>query len=474
MIETLLIFRIGEILLGLDSDRVQRVQRVPAMTEVPLGEGALKGIAVIDGRIVPVLDMGMLLELGEVDQHATDARLVVVQFDSENLGFLLDGIEQTVALDGMTLSPADKGLKGVTGVFELQGVPVQVVAPEQLLDHPMVGEYLPFSVPFPLPQGKAETDAMEQGLQDGQLFLHFVLGEEHFALSTDHVGELLRVPDHFTPLSGAPMPPVLGLSPLRGEMVTVLDLVNYLGFGDFEPTEHGRLVVLTDGAQQLAVAVPRVNEVMAISNDAIQPVRTGETMQQGLPVSGVFRQADGTIVSVLGETALKQLLSQYALTETQVQSQQTIQKDEAQMAELAVFRIGDEGYALDIEQVQEIIKYQPITPIPEPPQYVEGIINLRGRVIPVINLPERLGFKFEPTEHSKIVVGLYEGNQVGLLVDDVEEILYVDASDYTCSDDPDSLIYATVTLDDGKRVILWLRLKKVLEGIRFGHLGTAS
>ena len=140
------------------------------------------------------------------------------------------------------------------------------------------------------------------------------------------------------------------------------------------------------------------------------------------------------------------------------------------MVELAVFRLGDEIYALDIEQVQEIIKYQPITPIPEPPQYVEGIINLRGKVIPVINLAERLGFTFEPDERSKIVVGLHEGNQVGLLVNDVDEILYVDESDCAYSDDPDSLIHATVTLDSGRRVILWLKLAKVLSGIRFGQI----
>lgn len=472
MIETLLIFRIGDMLLGLDSDRVTRVQRVPAMTEVPLGEGALKGIAVIDGRIVPVLDMGMLLALQPVDQSRPDARLVVVQFGSENLGFLVDGIEQTVSLNGAALSPADEALKGVVGVFDAQGVPVQVIEPEVLLDASLVGDYLPFSVPFPLPQRRTQGEAEAQRLQDGQLFLHFVLGDEHFAISTDQVGELLKVPDHFTPLSGAPMPPVLGVSALRGEMVTVLDLAHHLGFGAFEASEHGRLVVLTDGQRQLAVAVPRVHEVMEVPFSSIQPVRSSDVTQQVLPVSGVFRQADGTIVSVLGDAALGQLLAQFALTETQARTQQVLQEDEATMVELAVFRVGDEAYALDIEQVQEIIKYQPITPIPEPPQYVEGIINLRGKVIPVINLPQRLGFEFKPGERSKIVVGLYEGNQVGLLVDDVDEILYVEESDCAYSDDPDSLIHATVTLDEGRRVILWLRLPKVLEGIRFGHIAS--
>jgi chemotaxis signal transduction protein len=56
---------------------------------------------------------------------------------------------------------------------------------------------------------------------------------------------------------------------------------------------------------------------------------------------------------------------------------------------------------------------------------------------------------------------------VGLLVDDVEEILYVDEQDCAYAEDADSLIQATVTLEGGKRVILWLRLEKVLAGIRF-------
>lgn len=472
MIETLLIFRLGDTLLGLDSDRVTRVQRVPAMTGVPLGEGALRGIAVIDGRIVPVLDMGLLLAQAPVAQQSEAARLVVVQFEGDSLGFLVDGIEQTVALDGAALAPTDSDLKGVVGVFDLEGTPVQVIRPEALLDAPLLGTHAPFHVPFPLPQPGAQTEP-EQGAAgtDGALYLHFMLGDEHFAISTDQVRELLKVPARFTPLSGAPMPPVLGVSPLRGEMVSVLDLSELLGFGAFEATAaQGRLVVIGDGQRQLALAVPRVHEVIEVSGERIQPVRAGEAEQPALPVSGVFQLADGAVVSVLGEAALAQLLDRFALTETRTHSEQTRQKEEAEMAELAVFRIGQEAYALDIEQVQEIIKLQPITPIPEPPAFVEGIINLRGRVIPVINLPERLGFTFEPGERSKIVVGLHEGAQVGFLVDEVDEILYVDEAACAFSDDADSLIHATVTLDEGRRVILWLRLQKVLEGIRFGAL----
>ncbi|HID01353.1 MAG TPA: hypothetical protein EYP05_08520 [Piscirickettsiaceae bacterium] len=470
MVDTLLIFRIGDMLLGLDSDQVTRVQRVPVMTDVPLGEGALKGIAVIDGRIVPVLDMGMLLDQQPVDQTAASARLVVMQSDHEALGFLVDGIEQTVSLDDAVLSAADDTLKGVVGVYDLEGVPVQVIEPHALQDQARLGDFCPVKVPFPLPQQGVQPDESAHTARQAQLFLHFVLGDEHFALSTDCVGELLQVPEEFTALVGAPMPPVLGLSPLRGEMVTVLDLADYLGLGRYEHSPHARLIVLTDGDQQLAVAVPRVYEVMEVDIASIQPIRSSEATQQRLPVSGVFRQGDGTIVSVLGDTALKQLLDAFALTAPQSTTQQVLHGDDTQMVELAVFRLGDEIYALDIEQVQEIIKYQPITPIPEPPQYVEGIINLRGKVIPVINLAERLGFTFEPDERSKIVVGLHEGNQVGLLVNDVDEILYVDESDCAYSDDPDSLIHATVTLDSGRRVILWLKLAKVLSGIRFGQI----
>ncbi len=91
--------------------------------------------------------------------------------------------------------------------------------------------------------------------------------------------------------------------------------------------------------------------------------------------------------------------------------------------QLVSFNLGNEEYAVDILKVQEINRMVEITTIPNAPSYVEGVINLRGKVIPVINLRKKFGFESKEMDaHSRIIV-VDVGNTVGLIVDSVSEVL---------------------------------------------------
>lgn len=94
--------------------------------------------------------------------------------------------------------------------------------------------------------------------------------------------------------------------------------------------------------------------------------------------------------------------------------------------QIVVFELGDERYGLDIATVYEIIRHQPITAVPQAPAFVEGVINLRGRIIPVVDLRDRFGMATGAlTRASRIVVAEAAGTRVGLVVDGVSEVLMV-------------------------------------------------
>jgi purine-binding chemotaxis protein CheW len=98
-----------------------------------------------------------------------------------------------------------------------------------------------------------------------------------------------------------------------------------------------------------------------------------------------------------------------------------------EVLQLVSFNLGQEEYAVDILKVQEINRMVGITNIPNAPFYVEGVINLRGKVIPVINLRKRFGFEQkEMDSHSRIIV-VDVGRTVGLVVDSVSEVLRLSA-----------------------------------------------
>ncbi|MDS1029502.1 chemotaxis protein CheW [Bacillota bacterium LX-D] len=92
--------------------------------------------------------------------------------------------------------------------------------------------------------------------------------------------------------------------------------------------------------------------------------------------------------------------------------------------QLVVFNLAGETYGIDISLVHEIIRMQTITKVPKTPHFVEGVINLRGRIVPVIDLHQRFGLPgTEQTQESRIIVVEVAGVTVGMIVDSVSEVL---------------------------------------------------
>lgn len=95
-------------------------------------------------------------------------------------------------------------------------------------------------------------------------------------------------------------------------------------------------------------------------------------------------------------------------------------------AQLVVFQLADEYYGVDIHQVREIIRVPDITRVPRTPEFVEGVINLRGSVIPIIDLRKRFGFAEGGTgDDRRIVVVELEDKTLGVIVDAVSEVLRI-------------------------------------------------
>lgn len=93
-------------------------------------------------------------------------------------------------------------------------------------------------------------------------------------------------------------------------------------------------------------------------------------------------------------------------------------------SQIVVCELGDGIYGLDISSVFEIIRVQEVTAVPRAPDFVEGVVNLRGRIVPVVDLARRFGMQpKKPTKATRIVVVGSQGSRVGLMVDGVSEVL---------------------------------------------------
>lgn len=99
-----------------------------------------------------------------------------------------------------------------------------------------------------------------------------------------------------------------------------------------------------------------------------------------------------------------------------------------ELLQLVGFRVGGEEFGIDILRVQEIIRVQQLTRVPNSPKFMEGVMNLRGKIIPVIALRKRFGLEEVPSDkQNRIVVVEIQGTVLGFIVDAVSEVLRIPA-----------------------------------------------
>lgn len=135
--------------------------------------------------------------------------------------------------------------------------------------------------------------------------------------------------------------------------------------------------------------------------------------------------------------------------------------------QLVSFNIGSEEFGVDILKVQEINRMVEITKVPQAPSYVEGVINLRGKVIPIIDLRKRFNLELkEQDKNTRIVVVDIVGSIMGMIVDSVSEVLRLPAN--TVEPPPDLVtginseyINGVAKLED--RLLIFLDLSKVVD-----------
>jgi purine-binding chemotaxis protein CheW len=150
----------------------------------------------------------------------------------------------------------------------------------------------------------------------------------------------------------------------------------------------------------------------------------------------------------------------------QAQQKGTAFEEESQIVQLIVFNLGDEEYGANINQVREIIRTGNITPIPDSPDFIKGVCNVRGEIPVIIDLKERFFLPIKKdVEDKHIVMTERDKNVFGLLVDEVTEVLRIPQTDIKTAPElvtkiDREYVNGVITLEN--RLIILLDLHKVL------------
>lgn len=152
--------------------------------------------------------------------------------------------------------------------------------------------------------------------------------------------------------------------------------------------------------------------------------------------------------------------------------------DQLELLQLVSFKIGEEEFGVDILSVQEINRMSQITKVPNTPDFIEGVINLRGRIIPVLDLRVKLGLmKLEHNKNTRIVVVELKGQTVGFIVDEVSEVLRIPKN---ITEAPPTMVggidseYITSIGKLEDRLLILLDLEKILSLSEYEMLETVN
>jgi purine-binding chemotaxis protein CheW len=135
------------------------------------------------------------------------------------------------------------------------------------------------------------------------------------------------------------------------------------------------------------------------------------------------------------------------------------------VVQLTAFRVGTEEYVLDIMRVREILRPLPVTKVRKGPRFVEGVINLRGEVIPIIDLRRRFDLPADDHAGRKIIIVMVEGRTLGLIVDAVTEVARVPRNNIRPAPEvfsDETAPYFLGVCEHKGRTLLLLNLKAVL------------
>ncbi len=138
----------------------------------------------------------------------------------------------------------------------------------------------------------------------------------------------------------------------------------------------------------------------------------------------------------------------------------------AKFQQIVGFRVGKENFGVPISIVHEIVRMMEITVVPDSPSYIEGVINLRGKIIPVVDLRKRFAEPVQPSRRNRIMVAELDGHKVGLVGDAANEVLKLDPE---LVEPPPSIFeqgevnYVTGVGKIGGKLVILIDLAKIMQ-----------
>ncbi len=131
--------------------------------------------------------------------------------------------------------------------------------------------------------------------------------------------------------------------------------------------------------------------------------------------------------------------------------------------EVLGFKFGEHEYAIEISVVEMIVEESQITPVPNSKRFIKGVMNLRGRIVPVIDVRTILNIEYEEKSASNVIVARIDDTEIGFIVDKVTEVLWVEPSEMDTMIRVEESKYFKGVVKKGERLLVFIDISEFIE-----------
>jgi len=482
------IFRIGEEEYAIETSNVKEIIRIPPMNNVPNSPFYIAGMCSIRGELLPVIDSRKLFGMADVE-FDEGSRIVVTDISGSKVGLIADKVSEVISIEESVIKEPPASVSGMDGGI-VKGIlllnngkrVIMVLDAVKIVKAGSIGECHKMQTIH----DSNHQELNNTKLQEEQVIL-FNIGAEEYAFDINTVKEIIRITDIMKVPNTADY--IEGVISIRNQLMAVINLGTLLGKSQNNISEQSRIIIIDNGLSPFGVIVDRVSQVMRVQRNDFKGRRLTAAISDMEYARGFLELNRGKRLAMLLDPLklvvfedMDKILTQSSKSNNYI----TADKGEAEynIEHVVIFKLDKEEYAINIHSIKEINRVSDIVYFPGAPAYIEGMVNLRGEVIPVLNIKTMFNGSITMTDYSKFLVVEYENKKIGILIDSVSEVLripksYIEAAsdmlnrkendknngienNNSNDNDNDRYIDAIAKLNEGKRIVQILNLSAVL------------
>ena len=450
LIQEILIIKNGAENYGISTENINQISRVPSLMQLPLRPHGTRGLCGLAGSIVSMIDLNILLDMTEVDLEADKSRLLSLNGKYSSNALLVSEVYNTVNVDDSKIEYIDDADDTIVAIYKYKDVLVQILSLDML-----IAKINKVSIESKeVLNGKVRVVNNKE--EDSTRFLIFSMANEKFALNIDFLREIILADVNFTDIVGS-SEELLGLITLREELVAVLDLRSYYGFSN-NLNEKNRILIASIDGDAIGLLVDEIIDIKSVLNKDVDYMP--EEFKKN-KISGVIHN-DGSLVSFLDKNIIEEIFEK---NRAYIESKEKIEKIEEvknqdDNLEVIVFKLSSKEYAFNVDTVAEIIDIVSSTDVVYTDEIIDGMINIRGQIVPIVSLFTILNIKEKIDENSKIIICNIDSNKIGFIVDSISDILAIKQEEL--KEQEDELFTHVLHLDNGNRLILSMDIEKII------------